>query len=151
MVSKISYVYWRTGNPFIYSLFVLHFKDKKMEELITELITAAGGIITTIVAWFLAKRKYAAEVDHTYLENLQEGLRTYDSIINHNKAEIEFILKDNEDLRKEVSDLRKPVLDLTLNICMDLTCARRVREHQIIEKTKEGKIKSKLNTTEGVG
>ena len=115
-----------------------------------ELITAAVGLITTITSWFLAKKKYSAEVDHSYLENLQEGLRTYDEIIKHNKSEIEFLMKENEDLRKELADLRKQVLDLTLNICMDLRCDRRIREHQIAEKDKKGNTKGKLNSTDKV-
>lgn len=115
-----------------------------------ELITAAGGIIASVITWFLAKRKYTTEVDHSYIENLQEGLTTYDEIIKHNKSELEFLMKENEDMRKELSDLRKQLLDLTLNICMDLTCARRIREHQIVTRDKRGKINSKLDNTEGV-
>lgn len=116
----------------------------------TEIITACAGAITTLVSWFVAKKKYSAEVDHSYLENLEKGLETYDTIIHHNKSEIEFLMKENEDLRKELADLRKQVLDLTLNICMDLTCARRIREHQIVERDKKGNIKGKLNSTDKV-
>lgn len=115
-----------------------------------ELITAVGGIIATVISWFLAKRKYTAEVDHSYLENLQEGLKTYDEIIKHNKSEVEFLMKENEDMRKEISDLRKQVLDLTLNICMDLRCDRRIREHQLVNRDKEGKTKDQLNITDSI-
>lgn len=116
----------------------------------TEIITACAGAITTLISWFLAKRKYSTEVDHSYLENLEKGLETYDTIINHNKSEIEFLMKENEDLRKELSDLRKQVLDLTLNICMDLRCDRRIREHQLVSRNKEGRTKDKLDITDSV-
>lgn len=115
-----------------------------------EIITAAGGIIASVVSWFLAKKKYAADVDHTVIENLQEALKTYDDIIKHNRNEIEILMKDNEDLREEISDLRKQVLNLTLNICMDLRCDRRIREHQITERDKRGNTKGKLNSTDSV-
>ena len=117
-----------------------------------ELIVGGIGLLTTItsawVSWFFARKKYNTEVDHNYLENLEKGLETYDSIIAHNKTEIEFLMKENTELRMEIGELRKQVLNLTMNICMDLTCARRIREHQIISKGKDGKNKSRLDETE---
>lgn len=118
---------------------------------IDALITGGIGLLTTIssgvISWTLARKKYNAEVDHSYLENLEKGLETYDSIISHNKAEIEFLMKENEELRREIGELRKQVLNLTMNICMDLTCARRLREHQVTGKGKNGKTVSKFNET----
>lgn len=96
------------------------------------LITGAVGLITSIISgwtsWFFARKKYNAEVDHTYIENIEKGLETYDSIIAHNKTEIEYLMKENHELRGEIAELRKQVLNLTMNICMDLTCTNRVRE-----------------------
>lgn len=119
---------------------------------INELIVGGIGLLTTIISgwtsWFFARKKYNTEVDNNYIENLGKGLETYDSIISHNKAEIEYLLRENEELRKEIADLRKQVLNLTINICMDLTCARRIREHQIINKSENGKNKSRFNETE---
>lgn len=117
-----------------------------------ELIIGGIGLLTTITSgwasWFFARRKYNTEVDSNYIENLGKGLETYDSIISHNKTEIEYLMKENEELRKELAELRKQVLNLTMNICMDLTCARRLREHQIISKSENGKNKSRLDETE---
>lgn len=118
----------------------------------TEIITACVGLVTTvasgIVSWFLARKKYNTEVDHNYLENLEKGLETYDSIISHNRNEIEYLMKENQELREEIAELRKQVLNLTMNICMDLTCARRMREHQISGKNKRGNKVSVLNESE---
>ena len=115
-------------------------------------ITGGIGLLTTIssgvISWILARKKYNTEVDHNYLENLEKGLETYDSIISHNKSEIECLMKDNEDLRREVSELRKQVLNLTMNICMDLTCTRRMREYQISQRSVDGRSISKFNETE---
>lgn len=117
-----------------------------------ELIIAGIGILTSIISgwtsWFFARKKYNTEVDHNYLENLEKGLETYDSIIAHNRAEIEFLMKENGELRTEISELRKQVLNLTMNICMDLTCARRIREHQMVNRVNDGKSKSRLDETE---
>lgn len=119
---------------------------------IDAIIAGGIGLLTTIssgiISWVLARKKYNTEVDHNYLENLEKGLETYDAIISHNKTEIEFLMKENEELRRELAELRKQVLNLTMNICMDLTCARRMRENQIVSVGPNGRNKSKLNETE---
>lgn len=117
-----------------------------------EITVGLLGILSTVasawVSWFFARKKYNSEIDHNYIENLGKGLETYDSIIAHNKTEIEYLMKENEELRREIAELRKQVLNLTMNICMDLTCARRIREHQVVSKGKDGKNKSRLDETE---
>lgn len=120
-----------------------------------ELIIGGIGLITTITSgwasWFFARKKYNTEVDHNYLENLEKALETYDSIIAHNKKEIEYLMQENNELRRELAELRKQVLNLTMNICMDLTCKRRARENQIINKGINGENKSRLDETEDSG
>ena len=115
------------------------------------LITGAVGLFTTVVSawtsWIFARKKYNTEVDSNYIKNLQEALSTYDSIIAHNKTEIEHLMKKNDLLEKEVSELRKQMLNLTMNICMDLTCANRVRE-QLKRRNSNGKDKDRLDETE---
>lgn len=115
-----------------------------------EIITAAGGLIATVISWFLAKRKYTTEVDHSYLTNLEKALETYNKIVDRNKSEITFLMEENSELRKELSDLRKQVLDLSLNICMHLKCPKRVREYQVVEVDNKEKIKAKLDSIEKI-
>lgn len=104
---------------------------------INELIVGGIGLLTTItsgwVSWFFARKKYNTEVDSNYIKNLQEAITTYDSIISHNKSEIEYLMRRNEELEKEVSELRKQMLDLAMNICMDFSCKARQRD---LHKTK---------------
>lgn len=120
-----------------------------------ELIVGGIGLLTTITSgwasWFFARKKYNSEVDNNYIQNLGKGLETYDSIIAHNKKEIEYLMQENNELRRELAELRKQVLNLTVNICMDLTCKRRARENQIITKGIDGKNKSRLDETENIG
>lgn len=96
------------------------------------LITGGIGLITSIASawtsWFFARKKYNTEVDSNYIENLQKALATYDSIISHNKTEIEHLMRRNDGLEKEVSELRKQMLDLAMNICMDFSCKVRQRD-----------------------
>lgn len=115
------------------------------------LITGAVGLVSTIVSgwvsWIFARKKYNTEVDSNYIENLQKALATYDSIIAHNKTEIEHLMKKNDLLEKEIAELRKQMLNLTMNICMDLTCANRVRE-QLKRGSYNGKSKDRLDEIE---
>ena len=110
------------------------------------LITGGIGICTTIIgswtSWFFARKKYNSEVDHNVIENMKASLEFYTKLSDDNTHRLEALAKRNEELdkvnaeatkqnqilREEIHELRKQVLNLTLNICMDLTCADRVRD-----------------------
>jgi cell division protein FtsB len=111
----------------------------------TILLTAGVGVITSLVSswttWFFARKKYNSEVDLNLVEKMEKSLEFYKSLSDDNSARLEDLTKRNNNLEEEIQDLRKQVLNLTLNICMDLTCAHRVRE--TVEKY--GKNKSRIN------
>lgn len=111
------------------------------------LITGGVGLITSIVsswtAWFFARKKYNSEVDLNLVEKMEKSLEFYRSLSDDNRIRLEEITERNNELEKEVQELRKQVLNLTMNICMDLTCAHRVRETV----RKYGKSKSRLDET----
>ena len=96
------------------------------------LITGGVGLVTSIASswttWFLARKKYNSEVDLNLVEKMEKSLEFYKSLSDDNKTRLEEITERNNELEKEVQELRKQVLNLTMNICMDLTCAHRVRE-----------------------
>ena len=111
------------------------------------LITGGVGLITSIVsswtAWFFARKKYNSEVDLNLVEKMEKSLEFYRSLSDDNRTRLEEITERNNELEKEVQELRKQVLNLTMNICMDLTCAHRIRETV----RKYGKSKSRLDET----
>ena len=111
------------------------------------LITGGVGLITSIVSswatWFFARKKYNSEVDLNLVEKMEKSLEFYRSLSDDNKTRLEEITERNNELEKEVQELRKQVLNLTMNICMDLTCAHRIRETV----RKYGKSKSRLDET----
>ena len=111
------------------------------------LITGGVGLVTSIVSscttWFLARKKYNSEVDLNLVEKMEKSLEFYKSLSDDNKTRLEEITERNNELEKEVQELRKQVLNLTMNICMDLTCAHRIRETA----RKYGKNKSRLDET----
>lgn len=111
------------------------------------IITGGVGLITSIVSswatWFFARKKYNSEVDLNLVEKMEKSLEFYKSLSDDNTARLEDLTERNKSLEEELQDLRKQVLNLTLNICMDLTCANRVRETT----RKYGKNKSRLDET----
>ena len=111
------------------------------------LITGGVGLVTSIISswttWFLARKKYNSEVDLNLVEKMEKSLEFYKALSDDNKTRLEEITERNNELEKEVQELRKQVLNLTMNICMDLTCAHRLKE--TVKKC--GKNKSRLDET----
>lgn len=103
------------------------------------LITGGVGLVTTVIgswtSWFFARKKYNSEVDSNLIENMENSLEFYRKLSDDNRARLDSMMERNQNLERELQELRKQVLNLTLNICMDLTCANRIREHKITNKT----------------
>lgn len=118
----------------------------------TELLITGGiGLVSTIVSgwvsWIFARRKYNSEVDHNLIENMENSLEFYKKLSDDNRARLEEMAERNRFLEVEIQELRKQMLNLTMNICMDLTCANRVRE-QLKRRNSNGKDKDRLDETE---
>ena len=118
------------------------------------LITGGVGIFSTIVSswitWFITRKKYYSEVDHNLIENMENSLEFYKKLSDDNRTRLEEMAERNKSLELELQELRKQVLNLTLNICMDLTCKRRIGEHQYNEK-KNGKVKDRYDEKQNLG
>lgn len=69
------------------------------------LITGAVGLITTIVSWFLAKKKYNSEVDNNVIKNMQESLDFYEKLSDDNKSRLDKSLEENKILRQDLDAL----------------------------------------------
>lgn len=118
----------------------------------TELLITGGiGLVSTIVSgwvsWVFARKKYNSEVDHNLIENMENSLEFYKKLSDDNRARLEEMAERNRVLEVEIQELRKQMLNLTMNICMDLTCANRVRE-QLKRRNYNGKDKDRLDETE---
>lgn len=101
---------------------------------LTTLITGGVGVITTVVSWLLAKRKYNSEVDNTLIENMQKSLEFYKTLVDDNKDRLEEVLKRNDALEDEIRELRKQMFDIMSNICYNMTCTHR----QTVKDKKDG-------------
>jgi regulator of replication initiation timing len=112
------------------------------------LITGGVGVVTTIIgswtSWFFARKKYNSEVDSNLIENMENSLEFYRKLSDDNRARLDSMVERNQNLERELQELRKQVLNLTLNICMDLTCANRIREYKTNKKN-NGKNKDRFD------
>lgn len=121
--------------------------------MIETIVTGIIGITTTVVSWFLAKRKYNAEVDKSVLENMQKTLDIYKQISDDNKLrvaeaceesavlrkentalknEVEDLKRQNKDLKKEIGFLKDQLLKVTSTICLDLSCQLRTKDFSTV-------------------
>lgn len=115
------------------------------------LITGGIGLLTTVVSaitsWIFARKKYNSEVDHNLIENMENSLEFYKKLSDDNRTRLEEMAERNKILEAEIQELKKQMLNLAMNICMDLTCANRVRE-QIKRRSSYGKNKDRFDETE---
>lgn len=102
--------------------------------MIDVLVTGGVGVLTSaassIITWVLAKKKYNAEVDNNVIQNMQQSLEFYKSLSDDNQQRLSEVLRRNQKLEDDVADLRKQMLNLTMKICLDLSCKRRVLEQK---------------------
>ena len=115
------------------------------------LITGGIGLLTTVVSgltsWIFARKKYNSEVDHNLIENMENSLEFYKKLSDDNRTRLEEMAERNKTLEAEIQELKKQMLNLTMNICMNLTFANRVRE-QIKRRNSYGKNKDRFDETE---
>ena len=115
------------------------------------LITGGIGLLTTVVSavtsWIFARKKYNSEVDHNLIENMENSLEFYKKLSDDNRTRLEEMAERNKTLEAEIQELKKQMLNLTMNICMDLTCANRVRG-QIKRRSSYGKNKDRFDEAE---
>ena len=105
-----------------------------MEITILIITNILAPIITGFASWLMAKKKYYSEVDSTVIANMKESLEFYKQLSDDNRERLKEVLDKNDQLEKEVSELKSQMLKLAMNICVDLTCKRRIfnqEEHKV--------------------
>lgn len=105
------------------------------------IIVAIIGVITTVISWVLARKKYYSEVDHNIIENMESSLEFYKHLSDDNKNRLEEVLERNAALEKEVDDLRKQVNQLQLEL---LTWMRNKVDRVEVENKKLKKESKKI-------
>lgn len=119
------------------------------EIILTGIISAITGTVSAWVSWFFARKKYNSEVDLNLVEKMEKSLQFYENLSSDNRARLEAVTQRNNELEKEVQELRKQVLDLTMNICMNLTCTKRIIKTNKTYEKKDRKLEKSNNSTRG--
>lgn len=121
-------------------------------EISSEIIVGGIGLVSTIISgwtsWFFTRKKYNSEVNKVTIENMDDSLEFYKKLSDDNRARLKELMERNKALEERVQELSDRVLTLTMNICLDLTCSRRIREEKNKTKIVNGKIKNRFNETE---
>lgn len=102
-----------------------------MEVIILVITNIISPIITSYVTWAQAKKKYYSEVDSNEINNMKQCLEFYKALSDDNKNRLNEMIQSNAQLQREMADLKSQMLQLTMNICMDMTCKKRVLSDQI--------------------
>lgn len=96
--------------------------------LITGIIGLCSTVVSGWVSWFFTRKKYYSEVDKNLIENMEKSLEFYKKLSDDNRQRLAEMAERNAKLEDELRELRMQVLTLTTNICMDLTCRKRITE-----------------------
>ena len=113
-----------------------------MNDIILNGIVAA---CSSVLAWFLARRKYNAEVDNSVISGLKEALEIYKQIsddnkdrIKENQAKLKEVLDENLQLKSELTILKAQVELMLRYNCMRASCKNRItNSDDVIKKTVE--------------
>lgn len=86
------------------------------EIIITAIVGVVCTALTSLVTWFLSKKKYTTEVEHNSIENMDNSLSFYERLSDSNNkilteilARYEEIAKTNVELLTEVQTLRSQI------------------------------------------
>lgn len=99
----------------------------------TTIISALVGLICTsvssVVTFFLTKKKYDEEVNAAYLKDLGDAFERYkkltDEMYKAQNDKIEALQEENADLKQQVNNLQKQIIELLSAVCLDVTCRLR--------------------------
>lgn len=109
-----------------------------------------NGIVaacSSVLAWFLARRKYNAEVDNSVISGLKEALEIYKQIsddnkdrIKENQVKLKEVLDENLQLKSELTILKAQVELMLRYNCMRANCPKRItNSDDVIKKTIDDK------------
>ena len=123
-----------------------------MTDFIITVLSTCG--ISSIITFFLTKRKYNVEVQGGAIENADKSLDFYVKLVNdmkqhlmdfkaQNQAEFEELKQQNTELKKQVTDLSDEVISMKKFACYKDSCKRRCKDQK--QKAVRNTTKKKSN------
>ena len=71
------------------------------------LITTGTSLLTSVVTWFLARKKYMAEVKGKEINNMQSSLDFYEDLSDDARQRLHDMVDENKQLREENTRIRE--------------------------------------------
>lgn len=85
-------------------------------EVFTTLIGLFCTIVSSVVTFFLTKRKYNTEVDSQQIQNMSSAFETYkkmmEETVETQNKKIEMLQEENDSLRKQMNQLQLQIISL---------------------------------------
>ena len=108
-----------------------------MTDFIITVLSTCG--ISSIITFFLTKRKYNVEVQGGAIENADKSLDFYVKLVNdmkqhledikaQNQAEFEELKQQNTELKKQVTELSDEIFSMKKFACYNDSCQRRRKD-----------------------
>lgn len=122
-------------------------------EVIIALMGVVSAIVSSVVTFFLTKKKYNTEVDSQQIKNLGEAVNIYkqimeesaksqkdlmESTIASQNHKIEELQKENSSLKQQVNQLQMQMINILGNICFDATCKSRKMDLSYLKMSESG-------------
>lgn len=111
-----------------------------------EVIIGIIGLVSTVVTWFLSRKKYYADIesikisnDSNAIDSMNKSLAFYKDIVEDNKKrlddsqeQINQLLKENYQLKQDLQTLKIQVQLLMRYNCMRGDCKKRITNSEDI-------------------
>ena len=123
-----------------------------MVKMSNEVIIGIIGLVSTVVTWFLSRKKYYADIetvkinnDSNAIDSMNKSLAFYKDIVEDNKKrlddsqeQINQLLKENYQLKQDLQTLKIQVQFLMKYNCMRGDCKKRMTNSDDINEDLNG-------------
>lgn len=84
--------------------------------ILTALCSVGSSVVSSVVSFFVAKKKYNVEVDHDAIKNMEESLAFYERLADSNQKILAEILTKSEELANSNIQLLMEVQNLKVQV-----------------------------------
>lgn len=84
--------------------------------ILTTLCSIGSSVVSSVVSFFIAKKKYNVEVDHDAIKNMEESLAFYERLADSNQKILAEILTKSEELANSNIQLLMEVQNLKVQV-----------------------------------
>lgn len=126
--------------------------QENIDKMSNEIIIGIIGLVSTVVTWFLSRKKYYADIETVKISNdlnaidsMNKSLAFYKDVVEDNKKrldesqeQINQLLKENYQLKQDLQTLKIQVQFLMKYNCMRGDCKKRITNSDDINEDLNG-------------